>query len=87
MSNMIVTGGYGQSAGLAEGGYADIDWSKDQYSITFNIANTHNVVFNIVTNPITFGLTTVNTIFNINTHNETFKIETHDLRFTSKMCI
>jgi len=84
MSNMIVTGGYGQSQ--SDGNYyADIDWSKSQFELIFNI-EANDISFSLQTKAITFELAASAITFGINTTNTIFNMESHDLRFTASMC-
>ena len=84
MSNLIVTGGFGGSTG--DNQYSDIDWSKDSYSLVFQIADTHDINFDIITTSIDFKIEVMPILFNINTHSETFNIETHSISFTGNTC-
>jgi len=83
MSNTIITNGYGESGSTSQ--YADIDWSKKQYNLSFKT--------NI--NKLNFSTKIYSTKFKINTNTIKFKpeqfttdfnIKTHDIKFSVTCC-
>lgn len=87
MSNMIITGGYGESGGLG-GKYAEIDWTKEKRVILFEIAGIFDVSFNVKSEQVNFSTNEINEVnFDINTNNITFKIDSFDVKFNTQMCI
>lgn len=81
---MIGTLGYGGNCSTTET-YADIDWSKDQKTITFTLES-KNITFNALQSKgLEFDIAKASSIsFDINKSKYiTFNIKSHDLKFAA----